>query len=190
MLAQFAQLYPHGLIRYTQSTFLELVTDTEVHRIDFEGKISCRLRRGTRGPISFPASHPLLDGLYVPLTTLMARATTHYLPNATALLAAIEVELTRHPITWYDFRRCGWTNNPRHLAAWNILPNLTRTGGIILDGVPSSVAHAVAGICTNYGVETYSLNRHTPTATDALFDLLLVGDNFVVAREFTVSTLC
>ncbi|GAB2777746.1 hypothetical protein [Hymenobacter latericoloratus] len=47
MMSQFAQLYPYGLIRYTQSTFLELVTDTEVHRIDFIGKLSSHLQRGT-----------------------------------------------------------------------------------------------------------------------------------------------
>jgi len=40
MMAQFVRLYGSGIIRYTQTSFLELVTAVEVHRIDFVGLIS------------------------------------------------------------------------------------------------------------------------------------------------------
>lgn len=190
MLTQFAQLYPVGLIRYTQTTFLELVTDTEVHRIDFRGKITSRLQRGTRGPVLFPQTRPLLNALHVPLTTLMARATTHTLADAPALLAAIREELHHHSDRWYNFHRSEWTNCGQCLTHYNILPNLTLTGGIILDSVSTAIAQAVEPICAYYSVETYFLTQLLPSPTPSPFQLLLVGGSYIIAREFFVSTLC
>ncbi|UOQ66929.1 hypothetical protein [Hymenobacter volaticus] len=156
MMAQFAQLYPVGLIRYTQSTFLELVTDTEVHRIDFRGKLSCRLQRGTYGPVSFHYDHhPSLTGVHGPLASLMARATPYPFIGAPILLAAIRQELQAQAGSWHNFVKGSWTMWWQRLVAHNIRPDLTRTGGIILDSVPVLVAEAVADICNYYGVETY-----------------------------------
>lgn len=193
MMTEFAQLYPSGLIRYTQSTFLELVTDTEVHRIDFRGKISAHLQRGSHGPVSFHHEHPLLGGVqgsYV--STLMARATPHYLTDAPALLAAIRREICIQAGEWYDFAPHTWTMWWRHLYAHNIVPNLTRTGGIILGTVPVVVARAVAAICAQYGVETYfqsTPEQWSVSPTNTPYHLLLIGRNYIIAQAFFVSTL-
>ncbi|QNE41987.1 hypothetical protein F1C16_20390 (plasmid) [Hymenobacter sp. NBH84] len=187
MLTQFAQWYPAGRIRYIQSTFLELVTDTEVHRIDFRGKLTCRLQRGTYGPVSFPPQHPLLEALHVPLTMLLARATFRDVADAPTLRRAIRHELQQHPAKWYDFYRHTWTWCEQQLADYNVLPNLTRTGGIILQSVPLPVAQAIARICARYEVETYSIPQHPSTSP---FQLLLIGRDYIIAEEFFISTLC
>jgi hypothetical protein len=192
MMTQFARLYPSGLIRYSQSTFLELVTDTEVHRIDFQGKISYQLRRGTRGAVSFHHEHPLLSGVQGPSATLMARATRHYLADAPALRAAIRQEVRRQAGEWYDFAPHSWAMWWQRLAAHNIRPDLTRTGGIILNGAPIAAAQALADTCTRYGVETYFLpppESWPMLPTTGPYQLLLIGRNYVMARAFSVSTL-
>lgn len=192
MLDQFTQLYPHGLIRYTQTSFLELITDTEVHRIDFQGKISYHLQRGTYGPISFHHAHPLLTGVNGTLTTLLARATRDYLPDAHALLAAIRQEVRNQAGEWYDFTPRSWYMWWHRLSAHNIVPSLTRTGGLILTGVPLSVVEAVTEICTHHGVETYFCLPQEPLPTQPVaspYQLLLIGRNYVIARDFFVSTL-
>ncbi|GGG35800.1 hypothetical protein [Hymenobacter glacieicola] len=192
MMTQFAQLYPYGLIRYTQTSFLELVTDTEVHRIDFVGKLTWRLQRGTHGPLSFHHDHPMLSALHIPLTTLMARATPDSLPQAPALLHAIRQELYTHQDKWYDFYANSWTRCWQHLSHYNIRPDLTRTGGIILNQVPIPIAQAVAAICSRYDVDIYYLpppELASPPPPASPFELLLIGQNYVIAREFIVSTL-
>lgn len=193
MMSQFAQLYPSGLIRYTQSTFLELVTDAEVHRIDFRGRISAYLRRGCRGPVSFHYEHPLLGGLQGgSVTTLMARATRQYLTEAPALLTAIREEIRFQAGEWYNFAPHTWALWWQHLYAHNIVPNLTRTGGLILGPVPLAVAQAVADICARYGVETYiqtDSEQWSAAPANTPYKLLLIGRNYVIAQEFFVSTL-
>ncbi|GGF18902.1 hypothetical protein [Hymenobacter cavernae] len=192
MMAQFAHLYPFGQLRYSQSTFLELVTDTEVHRIDFGGKLNFRLQRGTYGPVSFhDEHHPLLNGVQGPSTTLLARPSPHLIANPAALLADIRQELRTQAGEWHDFVRGSWAMWWQRLLAHNIVPNLTRTGGIILENVPIHVAQAVAEICTHHRVETY---YHLPTEqqfthTAPSYKLLLIGRNYVIAQEFFVSTL-
>lgn len=192
MMSQFAQLYPAGLIRYTQSTYLELVTDTEVHRVDFVGKLSCHLQRSTRGAVSFHYTHPLLRGSQGTLVTLMARATTRYLDEAALLRAALQEEIRRQAGDWYDFAPATWSMWWHRLAEHNFVPDLPRTGGIILSSVPLAVAQAAADVCTRYGVETYLLpppqGRPTPPPRPQ-YQLLLIGRSYVIARSFFVSTL-
>lgn len=192
MMTQFAQLYPSGLIRYTQTTYLELVTDTEVHRIDIVGKLSARLQRGTHGPVSFHHDHPLLNGVNGPLTYLMARATSHYVTDAPALLAAIRQELRKQAGAWYSLVPATWVMWWHRLAAHNVRPDLSRTGGIILESVPVPVAQAVAAICAEHGVETYWQTAGEPYVSPAAapsYQLLLIGRSYVIARTFFVSTL-
>jgi hypothetical protein len=192
-MTQFAQLYPFGLIRYTQSTFLELVTNTEVHRIDFRSKLSFRLQRGTYGPISFHQEHPLLKGVNAPLTSLMARATLYPLLDAPVLLDAIRQELREQAGDWAEFVSGSWTMWWQRLVAHNIAPNLTRAGGTILDSVPVHVAESVAAICTRHGVDTYCLSPQHRWANHPeapLYKLLLIGRSYIIAREFSVCTLC
>lgn len=192
MMSQFAQLYPYGLIRYTQSTFFELVTVTEVHRIDFVGKLSARLQRGTYGPVSFHHDHPLLNGVHGPLTSLMARATPYPLLSAPALLAAIRQELQAQAGEWYRFAPATWAMWWHRLAAHNVRPDLPRTGGIILESVPVPVAEAVAAICAEHGVETYwrpAWDRFVSPPAAPPYQLLLIGRSYLIARRFFVSTL-
>ena len=136
MMAHFTQLYPFSQLRYSQSTFLELVTDTEVHRIDFRGKLSFRLQRGSYGAVSFHDEHLLLGNTQGPFTTLLARATRHYLTAPAALLADIRQELRTQAGEWYDFPAAAHALWWKRLEAHNIRPDLTRTGGLILNGVP------------------------------------------------------
>ncbi|RTQ46339.1 hypothetical protein EJV47_22715 [Hymenobacter gummosus] len=193
MMTQFAQLYPSGLIRYTQSTYLELVTDTEVHRIDFRGKISAYLRRGSRGRVSFHHEHPLLSGVQGPAATLMARATPRYLTDAPALLTAIRQEIRAQAGEWYDFAPPTWAMWWWRLQACNLVPDLTRTGGIILNSAPVGAVRAIADICARHGVETYfkppAAHSSSIPGTDP-YQLLLIGRNYLIAQKFFVSTLC
>ena len=191
-MSQFTQLYPTGLIRYTQSTYLELVTDTEVHRVDFVGKLSGHLQRGTGGAVSFHHNHPLLSGSQGALFTLMARATTRYLDEAALLRAALQEEIRRQAGDWYDFAPATWTMWWHRLAEHNLVANLTRTGGLLLSSVPLAVAQAAAAVCARYGVETYLLPppQGRPTSPPRpQHQLLLIGRNYVIARRFFVSTL-
>ncbi|UOQ71062.1 hypothetical protein [Hymenobacter cellulosilyticus] len=190
MMEHFTQLYPFGRLRYSQSTFPELVTDTEVHRINFRGKRSFRLQRGSCGAVSFHQEHPLLGNAQGPLTTLLARATRHYLTAPAALLAAIRQELQTQAGEWYDFPAAAHTMWWKRLHAHNIRTDLPRTGGLILSGVPIPVAQAVADICAHYGVETYGHEPPIRISATPPDRLLLIGRSHVIAREFFVSTLC
>ncbi|GAB2777741.1 hypothetical protein HNQ93_001753 [Hymenobacter luteus] len=189
---QFAQLYPYGLIRYTQTSFLELVTATEVHRIDFIGKISWHLQRGTHGPVSVHYDHPLLQGVQGPATTLMARATTRYITDASTLVADLQENIRVQAGEWYGFAPGTWAMWWHRLQVHNIVPDLTRTGGIILNSAPFAVAEAAAAICARHKVETYFApprEKWSALPSAASYQLPLIGQNYVVARKFFVSTL-
>ena len=63
---------------------------------------------------------------------------------------------------------------------------------MLLDTVPVFAADAAAVVCARHGVSTYLY----PQISERLaprpepYALLLVGQNYVVAQDFVVSTLC
>lgn len=80
----------------------------------------------------------------------------------------------------------------QRLVAHNVRPDLTRTGGTILAGVPIMVAQAIADICADHGVETYfspAWQGYISPPTAPPYQLLLIGRNYIIARAFFVSTL-
>ena len=93
MISQFVELYNYGRIRYTQTSFLELETATEVHRIELVGKFSFGLKRGTGGHLAYYTEHPLLWGFNAPHTSLYMNARPMSAADATELLIELEHEL-------------------------------------------------------------------------------------------------
>ncbi|MCR5888358.1 hypothetical protein LRS06_11400 [Hymenobacter sp. J193] len=187
MILQFVAQYSTGRIRYTQTSFLELETATEVHRIDLVGKYSWGLKRGTGGQLAYHTEHPLLWGFNAPHTSLYMNARPMQ-ADVGALLVELKQELNGLAGEWQDRVRGSWHPWWRRIVAHN----LAGGQGLLLDTVPVFAADAAARVCARHGVATYLFpqvsGRLAPRPEP--YVLLLVGTNYVVAQDFVVSTLC
>lgn len=110
MIADFANLYPRGRLTYQQTSFLEVTTEVEVHRIDFIGKVTARLRRGTYGEITYATQHTALR---------LAHATNYHWLNGTFpnFIAQQLITLSQNyqlAITWMPQQY--WPTQPRKVA--------------------------------------------------------------------------
>ncbi|MBT9395224.1 hypothetical protein KLP40_18795 [Hymenobacter sp. NST-14] len=188
MISQFVEQYLTGRIRYTQTSFLELETATEVHRIEMVGKFSFGLKRGTGGPLAYYTEHPLLQGFNAPHTCLYMNARPIAAADAAELLVALEQELNGLAGEWQNRVKGSWHPWWRRIMARNIMGGQ----GVLLETVPVFAAEAAARVCARHGVATYLFPRisHQLAPRPEPYALLLAGPNYVVAQDFVVSTLC
>jgi hypothetical protein len=188
MISQFVEQYPTGRIRYAQTSFLELETGTEVHRIEMVGKFSFGLKRGTGGPLAYHTEHPLLQGFNAPYTCLYMNARPMAAVDAAELLVVLEQELNGLAGEWRDRVKGSWHPWWRRIMVHNLMGGQ----GLLLETVPVFAAEAAARVCARRGVATYLYPHisHRLAPRPEPYALLLVGPNYVVAQDFVVSTLC
>ncbi|UOG73454.1 hypothetical protein MTX78_15115 [Hymenobacter tibetensis] len=192
MMEQFSALYPTGTIRYSQTTYLELATAVEVHRIDFHHKVAAILKRGTGGQVGYYCDHPALVYYNASLAALTVRASLG-LPSG--FLAAFYHRFATLTADWNAFLPV-WSGIERN-QQW--LEERLRNGHRHTLYLPLWVANELQALCWVYGVEASYLKREEllqsryyfpkPLQSPPPFNLLLIGQNYVIARDFYVSTL-
>jgi len=105
-----------------------------------------------------------------------------------ALLAELHQMLNELAGEWRHLVRGDWHPWWRRIVAHT----LVRGQGQLLDTVPVFAAEAGARVCARYGLTTY----YSPQINEQLaprpvpYALLLLGQNYVIAQDFYVSTLC
>jgi hypothetical protein len=188
MMEQFSALYPTGTVRYSQTSYLELTTAVEVHRIDFLQKVAAALKRGTGGTVAYYTDHPALLYYNGPITALTFPKNTG---APAAFLEAYEECLRRRTLGWRAFLPTwsgigyerGWLQQGYHYTIY----------------LPDWLAEEIAALSAVHGVETNSLSRQellhshcfvpNPLQLPPPFKALFIGQNYVIARDFRVSTL-
>lgn len=192
MMEQFAALYPSGTVRYSQTSSLELTTTVEVHRIDFRHRVAAHLKRGTGGEVTFCTDHPALLYYNGPITALTFSISAG---ASAAFLAAYEQCLTACTTGWRAFLPT-WSGIGKQLP-W--LNEWLRRGNAYTIYAPEWVADEIVAVCKVYGAETRGLKRgellHSryfvlkPLRVEPPFNALFIGQNYIIARDFYVSTL-
>ncbi|TGE03731.1 hypothetical protein [Hymenobacter fodinae] len=192
MMEQFSALYPTGTVRYSQTTYLELATSVEVHRIDFHHKVAATLKRGTGGPVSYHGEHPALTYYNGPLAALTVRAPTG-LP--VGFLEAFYQRFATLAVEWQAFLPL-WSGVQRN-RQW--LEEYLQQGHPHTFYLPTQVTHELQALCWLFDVEAsyrewrellesrYSVPE--PLKIAPPFNVLFIGQNYVIARDFVVSTL-
>lgn len=192
MIEQFSALYPTGIIRYSQTTYLELTTTVEVHRIDFHQKVAATLKRGTGGQVGYYCEHPALTYYNGSLAALTIRAfqgvPARFLEAFYHRFAALTGEWQAFLPLW-----CGIQRNQHWLG------ERLRNGQQHTLYLPLWVANELQALCWLYGVEASYMEREEllqsryyfprPLRTPLPLKLLLIGQNYVIAHDFYVSTL-
>lgn len=187
MVQHFIDLYPTGRITYTQTSFLELTTAVEVHRVEFIGKVAMGLKRGSWGPLRYYQHHPALsffnDSLQ--LVTLEPRRgipAAFYSEYAQCLTQA-SADWRRYVPSWGGVSYVG----QEQVAA--LLPRGRRASVYL----PDYLAQEVVALCQRYQVAATSqeAERVYPRGLTVAppVSLLLIGTNYVIARDFYISTL-
>jgi hypothetical protein len=186
MIADFANLYPRGRLTYQQTSFLEVTTEVEVHRIDFIGKVTARLRRGTYGEITYATQHPALLHYNEPLTFLTVRSAMR-LPEE--FLVAYEQCITHATAGWQQFAPIWSGVHPTQLAAR--LAHATHYHW--LNGTfPNFIAQQLITLSQHYQLAvTWLPQQHWPTQPGKVappFAFFSIGPSYVIAHDFYVST--
>lgn len=186
MIEQFVALYPKGRITYQQTSFLELTTDIEVHRITFVGKAQARIKRGTYGELAYFTKHPALLNYNYPISLITVRV-SETLPDG--FLEDYETCLAK----W----RGGW----HHFPSWSGLSFFSQYELAVINShhpyrwlnFPDFIAEDVILLCQQYGLQVTRTapSRHllrllSPTEK---FSMLCIGSSYAIARDFYVSTL-
>ncbi|MBS1571205.1 MAG: hypothetical protein JST62_02260 [Bacteroidetes bacterium] len=158
-----------------QATYLTLKYDTEILRFDFIDKKEFNLSKDKIGQLDFYETHPLLiDYNEEELTTFINTK-----PNDLDSFVK-DFELAIDSITqgWRSWTK--YVTNDSNFTVVNFFNNVKNGTGILLKA-PFSITMEVNRICEKYGVMTKTLGGERKLDD---FKLLLVDDNYVIAREF------
>jgi hypothetical protein len=186
MIAQFIARYPRGRLTYQQTSFLEVTTAVEVHRIDFIGKLTARLKRGTYGELAYATQHPALRHYNESLSYLTVQAATR-LPAE--FLVAYEQCIAAATAGWRHLVPIWSGTHPTYRVAR--LRNATIPTW--LSGTfPDFIAQQLVALSHHYQLAvTCRPHQHWPTHPGKVappFALLSIGPSYVIARDFYVST--
>jgi hypothetical protein len=186
MITHFVDRYPTGRLTYQQTSFLEVTTEVEVHRIDFIGKLTARLKRGTYGAIAYSTQHPALLHYNEPLTFLTIRATTK-LPEA--FLVAYEQCIAQATAGWRHLAPIWSGVHPTYQAAR--LREATSCNW--LNGTfPTFIAQQLVALGQRYHLAVTNMPQNywptQPGKAAPPFAFLSIGQSYVIAHDFYVST--
>lgn len=186
MIGHFVNRYPSGRLTYQQTSFLEVTTEVEVHRIDFIGKVAARLKRGTYGELAYATQHPALLHYNEPLSFLTVRSTTS-LPAE--FLVAYEQCIAHATAGWQQFAP-PWSGV--HPAALALRLAQATTYHWLNGTFPDFIAQQLVALSQYYQLAvTYRPIQHWPTKPGKAvppFALLRIGPSYVIAHDFYVST--
>lgn len=163
-----------------QSTFLTLNINDQLFCFDLIDKKEFNLTKGTLGKISIYESHPLLIDYNENFVTTYINSKPGDFDNFVA-----EFENTINNITK------GWRNWERYVTNRNInvtldtfLNNVKRGTGKLMEA-PFSITQEIIKICDKHNVATKTIGNEFKKNQ---FKLLLIADNYVIAKEFRQRT--
>ncbi|WP_157530485.1 hypothetical protein [Hymenobacter norwichensis] len=187
MISSFIELYPTAKITYIQSTFLELATDVELHRIEFIGKVEARLKRGIHGELQYRTAHYLLTLYHEPLAHVFLNSRSG---RSEELIEAIDQLILKLPGGW----RSQWLKFQSRDTRQEMVRVIERGRGHLLNCVPQVLADEVETLCWLYDANTtmnvrQSIPRPLPAKVNLPFAVLFIGNNYVIAQDFYISTL-
>lgn len=172
-------------VAVAQTTFAVLTTPKARFRIDFIDKAEAYLKPGMRGNFKSYSEHPLL----LSYTSRSAEVYINSRPgDPEGLLAEIRKRIEAIFQGWRDWR-CVLSGR-KSAGEKQFKQNLLDGSGLLLPGAPIVVAKAVIEACTDYGASTYILGdigTPLPVASPSL--LLLIGEGYVIAKDFRVVEL-
>lgn len=167
-------------VMVAQTTFAVLTTPGKQYRVDYVEKREVHLKPGLRGKFSHYVEHPLLLGYN-------SRSATVYInsrpQDPEGLLIKIREQIQANFQGWRDwhcvlFGKGAFRDN---LFRKNLLDG----SGMLLEDAPITVAKAIIAACTEHGASTYCLGGPDDTLLSTpKFHLLLIGDGYVIARDF------
>jgi hypothetical protein len=186
MIGHFVTRYPSGRLTYQQTSFLEVTTEVEVHRIDFIGKVTARLKRGTYGELAYATQHPALLHYNAPMSFLTVHSTTS-LPAE--FLVAYEQCIVHATAGWRQFAPPWSGVHPAALA--RRLSHAT-TYHWLNGTFPDVIAQQLVALSQHYELAvTCRPLQHWPAQPGKAvppFALLCIGPSYVIAHDFYVST--
>jgi hypothetical protein len=186
MIAQFIARYLSGRLTYQQTSFLEVTTAVEVHRIDFIGKLTARLKRGTYGELAYATQHPALRHYNEPLSYLTVQA-AHKLPAE--FLVAYEQCIAAATAGWRHLVPIWSGAHPTYqVARFRNATTPTWLSGTF----PDFIAQQLVALSHHYQLAvTCRPHQYWPTQPGKVappFALVSIGPSYVIARDFYVST--
>lgn len=159
-----------------QATFLILELNDQLFRFDFIDKKEFNLKKGTRGPLRIYQTHPLLiDHNENIVTTYINSKPDNFISFIRDFENAIN-EITEGWRKWTNYvqdRNINFTVNI-------FLNNVKKGTGKLLEA-PFSITQKVIEICNQYNVSVKTFGSELKLDN---FKLILIDDNYVIAREF------
>jgi hypothetical protein len=166
-------------VMVAQTTFAVLTIPGKQFRVDFSGKVEAQLKPSMRGAFSLVSEHPLLMRYNDPLATIYITSKPQ---NAQQLLEEIRQRIEVQLQGWRDWSSV--TLEPKVFQQ-----NLVDGSGMLLQAAPASIAQAVVAACTAHNVSTYADPTGRFPVDKPVFQLLLVGEGYVIARDFRFTQL-
>lgn len=159
-----------------QATFLTLKIDDKLFRLDLIDKKEFNLKKGTCGKFNIYETHPLLIDYNENIVTTYINSKPVHFDNFVADFENAINEISK-----------GWRNWTKYVKDNNInftidtfLNNVKHGTGKLLEA-PFSITQKVIEVCNNHNVETKSFGI---TLKQDNFKLIIIADNYVIAREF------
>ncbi|MDQ2772158.1 MAG: hypothetical protein M3Y54_16855 [Bacteroidota bacterium] len=166
-------------VMVAQTTFAVLRMPGRSFRVDYLDKAEVCLKPGMRGEFMSYSEHPLLlsyNGRFVSVY-INSRPT-----DSEKLFAEIQQRIEALFQGWRDWRCV--LNGGKKFGSDLLRKNLLNGSGLLLPGAPTIVAGAVIDACKEYGASTYTDGYIAASLVRPLFHLLLVGDGYIIAKDF------
>lgn len=163
----------------TQTTYVQLKTDTQSYKVSFINKKEFDLKKGTVGELKYYEEHPLLIDFNEILesTYIGSKAEDAELVADEVKNAIEEVTLGWRPWTTYFVNR-----NAQY--GYQIFMNNLKTGnGKILDS-PPTITKKVVEVLSKHSIKTSTVDSRPYEIKKS--KLLLIGNNYVIAEDFKV----
>jgi hypothetical protein len=165
-------------VMVAQTTFAVLTMPGKQYRVDYLEKAEAHLKPGMRGKFISYSAHPLLLNYNSRLVEVYINSRPQ---DPEKLLGEIRERIEAAFQGWRDWR-CVLSGGENQLRK-----NLLDGSGLLLKGAPAIIAQSIINACTEYGALTYvpgDLENTLPVTPS--FHLLLIGEGYVIAKDFRV----
>ncbi len=161
-----------GEMTRIQTTFIEIVVEQTLYRIDFRGKREFSAKAGAFSSLEILDQHPLLLDYTEPMAEL-------YFTDAPYGPEALLVELQTAVDTAFE----GWRDLKRYLNPLMLPEALLRSQGGMLLRSPLSLVLQAQFVAEAQGMRTSVTTGKAPAVNPRL---LLLHNHYVIAEQFTI----
>jgi hypothetical protein len=159
-----------------QATFLTLKIDDKLLRLDFIDKKEFNLKKGTTGQFSIYETHALLIDYNENIATTYINSKPDHFDSFVANFENAINEITEGWRSWTNYV----TNRNINFTVDTFLSNVKSGTGKLMEA-PFSITQKVIKVCEKHNVATKSFKNELKPDN---FKLLLIADNYVIAKEF------